>query len=102
VFGDPLLGQVAQAALATGGATVGAEREGSAQAAAERGAEIAVGGVRLEELLRLGAEPGNKILHLPAMLALPGGVDQTVEAIDERAIAPVGVGVTGLIAAFPA
>jgi hypothetical protein len=102
VLGDFLVGQVAQAALAAGGATVGGEWEGRAQSGAEFGVEVAVSGVVLKNLFGLGAEPGDEILHLAAVLALPGGVDQAVEAIHECSVASVDLGVGGLITAFPA
>ena len=96
-----LLGEVAQSALAAGGATVGAEREGRAQAAAELAAQVAIECAILEALLDLSAERRNEILHLPAVFALPCGVDQAIEAIDEGPVATLDFGVAALIAAFP-
>jgi hypothetical protein len=50
-----------------------------------------------KHLLRLIEEVDDEFVHLVAVLALPRGRDQGVQAIDKGAIAPVGLGVSGLI-----
>jgi hypothetical protein len=68
---------------------------------AELGAQVDVGGLILQDLFGLGAESGDEVFHLSAVLTLSGGIDQTVDAIDERPPAPVGLRVTGLVTPFP-
>lgn len=102
MLGDFPLRQIAQAAFSASRAAVGAERKGGNKAATEIGAEIPPGTPVSQDLLGLGREPSDEILHLPAVLPLPGGGDQAVHAIDEGAVAPVDLGVTCLITAFPA
>ena len=102
IFGDLFPREVAESAPATGRASVRIQGEGSKQAAPEFSSEIPLGGAVEQIPFGLRAEPGDEFLHFPAMLAVSRGVDQYVEAVDERPFAGVPVGVSGLVAAFPA
>jgi hypothetical protein len=101
MLGDPLLRQIAEAALAAGGATVGLERQGGQETATEFSAQIKVSRPVLKDPLGLGGEPADEFFHVPTVLALPGSLDQTVETIDKGPMTPVDLGVAGLVAALP-
>jgi hypothetical protein len=55
-----------------------------------------------KHLLGLIEEVEDEVVHLLTVLALPRGRDQGVQAIDKGPIAPVGLGVSGLISGLPA
>jgi hypothetical protein len=50
----------------------------------------------------LNAKLADEILHLPAVFALPGSIDQAIEAIDKLSIASVDLSIAGPITTFPA
>ena len=92
---------LAQAAFAASIAATGIEGQGCQQATAEFLFEVAVGGAFLQDLLCLGAELVNKLLHLAAVLTLAGGIDQLVEAIDKGAVTPIRQSVACSKTSFP-
>jgi hypothetical protein len=75
---DFLLSEVAQATLAAGGLAIGAQWERSQQETGEIGAEIAITRPVREDLFGTRPKAFDKILHLPTVLTLPGGLDQAV------------------------
>lgn len=102
VFGNLLLGQVAEPALAAGGAAVGAEGQRGQQLAGKCLAKIRVEGGYQQGLFRLDQVPPQEILHLLAMLAVPGRGDQAVETVEEGPFLAVGLDIASLKPAFPA
>ncbi len=103
MFGDLLLGQVAEPALAAGwAAVVGTEGQRGQQLAGECLAQIRGCGGLQQGLFGLGKVPPQEILHLLAMLAVPGSGDQAVETVEECPFLAVGLGIAGLKPAFPA
>ena len=92
-----LLRQVAQTACAAGGIPERAEWQAREQLAGELDLQIVVPRTLQKHLLGLAHDAGNEVLHLLAVLALSRGDDQGVQTIDEGAVAPVGLGVSGLI-----